>query len=156
MLWCSNDEGKMRQILSAAVILAIVAFIAGELRADGRQFNSRTQTSLGPALVGGPGAIRAGERRNFRAVKPSRFHYYVPGNYYQPYYPRVIVISPYAPTYVPAPTVVVTSPFFCVLHNEGWVSRVGLLDHLSGTHKIPLDAAANLCPDGTSCIFPSY
>ena len=146
----------MKQILSAAVMLAIGAFIAGELHADGRQVNWRTQISPGLALGGGPGAIRAAERRNFRTVKPSRFHYYVPGNYYQPYYPQVIVISPYAPTYLPAPTVVVTSPFFCVLHNEGWVSRIGLLDHLSGMHKIPLDAAANLCPDGTSCIFPSY
>jgi hypothetical protein len=156
MFWCLSDEGKMKLISSAAVILAIVVSLAGELRADGREFNSRTQTSPGPVLVGGPGAIKAADRRNFHAVKPSRFHYYVPGNYYQPYYPQVIVISPYAATYVPAPTVVVTSPFFCVLHNEGWVSRIGLLDHLAGMHKIPLDAAANLCPDGTDCIFPSY
>jgi len=146
----------MKQILSAAFILAIVASLAGELRADDRQFNSRTKTSPGPALVGGTGPIKAAERRNFHAVKPSRFHYYVPGDYYQPYYPQVIVVSPYAPAYVLAPTVVVTSPFFCVLHNDGWISRIGLLDHLSGTHKIPLDAAANLCADGTSCIFPSY
>ena len=156
MFWCVSDEGKMKLISSAAVILAIVVSLAGELRADGREFNSRTQTSPGPVLVGGPGAIKAADRRNFHAVKPSRFHYYVPGNYYQPYYPQVIVISPYAPAYVLAPPTVVTSPFFCVLHNEGWVSRIGLLDHLAGMHKIPLDAAANLCPDGTDCIFPSY
>jgi hypothetical protein len=146
----------MKQILSVAFILAIAAILTGELRANDRQFNSRTQTSPGPALVGGPGAIKAAERRNFRAVKPSRFHYYVPGDYYQPYYPQVIVVSPYAPAYVLAPPAVVTSPFFCLLHNEGWVSRIGLLDHLSGMHKMPLDAAANLCPDGGSCIFPSY
>jgi len=36
------------------------------------------------------------------------------------------------------------------------VSRVGLLDHLSGMHKIPLDAATNVCPDDGGCIFPSY
>jgi hypothetical protein len=156
MFWCLSDEGKMKLILSAAVILAFAVTLAGEPRADNRQFTSRTQSTSGPTLVAGAGSIKAAERRNFHAVKPSRFYYYVPGNYYQPYYPQVIVVSPYAPAYVLPPTVVVTSPFFCVLHNEGWVSRIGLLDHLSGTHKIPLDAAANLCPDGTSCIFPSY
>ena len=145
----------MKQFLSAAFMLAVVASLTGELHGDARQFNSRTQTSPGPAWVSRP-TITAAERRNFRPVKPSRFYYYVPGNYYQPYYPQVIVISPYAATYVPAPTVVVTAPFFCVLHNEGWVSRVGLLDHLSGMHRIPLDAAANLCPDDGGCIFPSY
>jgi len=44
-----------------------------------------------------------------------------------------------------------------VFHNEGYVSRIGLLDHLAGTHKIHLDAAVSLCPDGaTICIFPPY
>ena len=55
------------------------------------------------------------------------------------------------------PAVVVTYPYFCVFHNDGFVSRIGLLDHLAGTHKIPLDAAATICPDGVgSCVFPSY
>ena len=137
-------------------MLAVVASLTGELHGDARQFNSRTQTSSRPALVGRPGAITAAERNNFRAVKPSRVYHYVPGDFYQPYYPQVIVVSPYAPAYVLGPTAVVTLPFFCVLHNEGWVSRVGLLDHLSGMHKIPLDAAANLCRDDGGCIFPSY
>lgn len=66
-------------------------------------------------------------------------------------------ISPYSQSYYVPPAVVATAPYFCVLHNEGYVSRVGLLDHLAGTHKIPLDAAVSLCPDGTmACIFPSY
>jgi hypothetical protein len=55
------------------------------------------------------------------------------------------------------PAVVVTAPYFCVLHNEGFVSRIGLLDHLVGTHKIALAAAVSICPDGAaSCVFPSY
>ena len=74
---------------------------------------------------------------------------------YGSYYPPVVVISPYSPPYYVSPTVVATSPYFCVFHNDGFVSRVGLLDHLSGMHRIPLDMAASLCPDGTgSCIFP--
>ena len=146
----------MKQILSAAFMLAIVASLAGAARADYRQFISRTQTSPGAVRVSAPASIKAVERRNFHAVRPSRVYHYVPGYYYQPYYRQVIVVSPYAPAYVLVPTAVVTAPFFCLLHNEGWVSRIGLLDHLSGMHKIPLDAAADLCPDGGSCIFPSY
>jgi hypothetical protein len=69
----------------------------------------------------------------------------------------VLVVSPYGPSYYVPPTVVVTWPYFCIFHNDGFVSRIGLLDHLAGTHKIPLDAAANLCPDGvSSCVFPAY
>ena len=149
----------MKHIVTATVIpaLALALALGGELRAGSRQLTVRTQSGSGSALVAGAGSHRAAERRNFHAVKPSHFYYYVPRDYYQPYYPAVVVVSPYAPAYVLSPTVVVTSPFFCVLHNEGWVSRVGLLDHLSGMHKIPLDAAANLCPDGGgNCIFPSY
>ena len=77
--------------------------------------------------------------------------------YYVPYASPVLVVSPYAPAYFLPPTVVVTAPYFCVLHNEGFVSRIGLLDHLAGTHKIALYAAVTLCPDGAaSCVFPSY
>lgn len=147
----------MKHILTAAIVLALAIALGGELRAGSRRSTVRTQSGSGPALVGGAGFNRAAERRNFHAVKPSHFYYYVPRDYYQPYYPAVVVVSPYAPAYVLPPTVVVTSPFFCVLHNEGWVSRIGLLDHLSGMHKISLNAAADLCPDGgASCVFPSY
>ncbi|MBM4297699.1 MAG: hypothetical protein FJ143_08165 [Deltaproteobacteria bacterium] len=74
-----------------------------------------------------------------------------------PYQTPVLVISPYGPSYYLPPAVVVTSPYFCVLHNDGFVSRIGLLDHLAGTHKLPLDVAAAICPDGVgSCVFPSY
>ena len=84
-------------------------------------------------------------------------YYYPLSYYYVPYQAPVLVISPYGPSYYLPPAVVITAPYFCVFHNDGFVSRVGLLDHLAGTHKIPLDAASAICPDGTgSCIFPSY
>jgi hypothetical protein len=74
-----------------------------------------------------------------------------------PYQAPALVISPYGPSYYLPPAVVVSSPYFCVLHNDGFVSRIGLLDHLAGTHKLPLDVAAAICPDGVgSCVFPSY
>jgi len=89
-------------------------------------------------------------------VQPQRYFY--PNSYYVvPYQAPILVYSPYSPAYYLPPTAVVTLPFFCVLDNHGFVSRVALLDHIAGTHKIPLAAAATICPDGlTSCIFPSY
>jgi len=75
--------------------------------------------------------------------------------YYWPNYPPPVVISPYPHYFYVPPPVVATTPFFCILHNHGFVSRVGLLDHLSGMHRIPLDSAASICPAGAEhCIFP--
>jgi len=111
------------------------------------------------------GLALAGERRGapqsrFAAgngVAIDRRVYYPFASYYIPYQAPVLVISPYGYTYYVPPAVVVTWPYFCVFHNDGFVSRIGLLDHLAGTHKIPLDAAATICPDGVgSCVFPSY
>jgi hypothetical protein len=99
-----------------------------------------------------PALTLAGPSRHLALPRrPASVYYYVP------YASPVLVVSPYAPAYFLPPTVVVTAPYFCVLHNEGFVSRIGLLDHLAGTHKIALDAAVTLCPDGAaSCVFPSY
>lgn len=108
---------------------------------------SRSGFVAGRAVTPGRGTELSTQRRSYH---PSIV-------YYVPYQAPVVVISPYGPAYYLPPTVVATAPYFCVLHNDGFVSRVGLLDHLSGMHKIPLGSAATLCPDGTaSCIFPSY
>ena len=37
-----------------------------------------------------------------------------------------------------APSVVITSPYLCILHNEAFVSRIGMIDHLAGMHGMPL------------------
>ena len=131
-----------------------------------------------PAQVWAGGA-RAGERAAVIAPRsavsrtwvrpgmpPTRFvNPYPPYFYYYPYpygftgYYRqpIVVISPaYYPYYVP-PTVVVSSPFYCLAHQAGWMSRAGMLDHLSGTHKIPLETAASACPEATeSCVVDGY
>jgi len=127
------------------------------------------------------GGARAGEKAAATAPRsavsrtwvrpgtpPTRFvNPYAPYYYYYPYpYPYpftgyyrqpIVVISPaYYPYYVP-PTVVTSSPFYCLAHQAGWVSRAGMLDHLSGTHKIPLATAASVCPEATeSCIVDGY
>ncbi len=139
----------MKTILSAVAILALALVLRPEAGAGERRVVLPRHAGSSVTFVPGGGSNRVIVQRHVHGAYP----YY----YYQPYYPPVVVISPYAQSYILPPTVVVTSPYFCVLHNEGFVSRVGLLDHLAGTHKIPLNAATSLCPDGgASCVFPSY
>jgi hypothetical protein len=70
--------------------------------------------------------------------------------------PVIVVPSPayyYSPYYIPR-AAVVNAPFFCLEHGVGFVSRVGLIDHLGGTHKIALQHAAAICPDDVdTCLF---
>lgn len=79
-------------------------------------------------------------------------HYY----YFSPYFPPTAVMSPYGPIYYsPYRVVEVTKSYFCALHNVGFVTRAGMLDHLAGTHKYPLQSTVHFCPDGAEvCIYP--
>ena len=139
----------MRPVFSALTIFAIMLSLSGELGAGQSRATLRVSGASG-GLVASRGPIH-------KHGNPA-YLIYQNGYYYQPYASPVLVISPYAGSYYLPPTVVVASPFFCVLHNEGFVSRVGLLDHLSNSlHRIPLEMAASMCPDGVSnCVFPSY
>ena len=90
-------------------------------------------------------------------VTPNR-PFYRRGYPVSPYsYPPIPLIPPYASAcYLPS-SVVITSPYLCILHNEAFVSRIGMIDHLAGMHGMLLDAAASICPDAAgNCIFPSY
>ena len=73
---------------------------------------------------------------------------------------RIIVVP--APTYYYSPyyflpaSAVVNASFFCIEHSVGFISRVGLLDHLGGTHKFALEHAAAICPaEVDTCVFDS-
>lgn len=143
-------SGTLAMRRTSKFAILVLAFI---LSNSGLVWSGPPQSKAGSGFAAG------------RTVTPSRFadlsarqrSFHPSIVYYIPYQAPVLVISPYGPSYYLPPTVVVTAPFFCLLHNDGFVSRVGLLDHLSGMHKIPLDAAANLCSDGgASCVFPSY
>jgi hypothetical protein len=138
-------------LLTVALVLAILSPVSASSWAGQNRIVVRAGNLNGRSgWVGGAVPVR----RYFYAAPP--YYYYVPGYYYQPYYPPVVV-SPYSQPYYLPPTVVVTWPFFCALHNEGFVTRVGLLDHLAGTHKIPLEATPVFCPDGSgTCVFPLY
>jgi hypothetical protein len=141
----------MRRVWSTLILFGFLLALSGELWAAQSRSQSRSNVARGKFASGGS-VPRSGPI--YRYTYPYLYPY---NYYYQPYYPPVVVISPYLQPYYVTPTVVATSPYFCVFHNEGYVSRIGLLDHLAGTHKIPLDAVAAFCPDdGGACIFPSY
>lgn len=142
----------MKPILSAIALLALGVILVAEAGAGPRGGIVTPLAGSGAGFFSGGVPSRVVVQRQFYGGYP---YYY--SHYYQPYYPPVLVISPYGQAYFLPPPVLVNQPYFCVLHNEGFVSRVGLVDHLAGTHKIPLEAAISLCPDaGGNCIFPSY
>jgi len=137
----------MKPILSAITILALGMILMTEVGAGPRRAIVAPRARSGATFFSSGVPNRVAVQRQFYGAYPY---------YYQPYYPPVVVVSPYAQSYILPPTVVVNEPYFCALHNQGFVTRIGLLDHLAGTHKIPLDATTNLCPDDGSCVFPSY
>ncbi|HEX9661026.1 MAG TPA: hypothetical protein VGB27_01965 [Candidatus Binatia bacterium] len=152
----------MTRYLTLMSALALILLFSGEIAASGRR------GATGPGRVGGHfvgGAPRHNIQRNWRPSLPVRPQYpFHPGYNFYPYSyyrhdPRsVIIIRPF--TYHPyfAPVTVVTSePFYCHVHHVGFVSRVGFLDHVSGTHKIPLETANSICADGDeSCVIEGY
>ena len=133
------------------------------------------ESFAGPKFAAPGGAVGGSARgqiqRYWRPAVPvgpyGRF-YYSP-YYYYPYpyafygqNPRsVIVITPSAYSldyygYGPA-TLVTSEPFYCQMHHVGFVSRAGFLDHISGTHKIPLETAASICTENNeSCVIEGY
>jgi len=67
------------------------------------------------------------------------------------------VVSPYSYSYYVPATVGPTYRFFCTVHQAGYWSRAGMLDHLAGTHKFPLETAAYICPEDVEVrLFPAY
>jgi hypothetical protein len=132
----------------------------------------------GDGLAGGPkwsltqaggtanGSVRGSTVQRYWRPAPAASHY--PFYHYRhshfPYYyyghnPRSIIIitpSAYYPYSTPV-TVVTSEPYYCHMHHVGFVSRVGFLDHISGTHKIPLETADSICTDSNeSCIIEGY
>jgi hypothetical protein len=83
-------------------------------------------------------------------------HHRIPGS--QRRRPARIIVVPapsyyYLPYYFVPGATDVNASFFCLEHAVGFVSRIGLLDHLSGTHKFALEHAAAICPDADTCVF---
>ena len=133
----------------AAVIAVIALLVAGQVSAGGSGVALRVGNS--PTSTAPKSAVERG-RRSGRHLFPG-YSYYYPYPY--GYYPAPIIVAPY-PYYGPV-TLAVSAPFFCLSHHVGYISRIGILDHLSGIHKLPLDTAAAVCPDDNqSCIVDGY
>ena len=148
---------EMRPLIAKFFLIVFLTELPGQVWAGGGRAGERAATHSPRSTV--PRTwVRPG-RPPPRFVNPYQYYYYYPypypftGYYRQP----IVVISPaYYPYYFP-PTVVASSPFYCLAHQAGWVSRAGMLDHLSGTHKIPLGIAASVCPDTIeSCVVDGY
>ena len=149
----------MKRILVLTTALAICVWLTGEVLAGGPRGSQRR----------GDGSARGGAvQRHWQpaSVAPHYPFHYRRRHYYSayPYHhyghnPRsIIVITPsyYYPYSAPV-TVVTSEPYYCHMHHVGFVSRVGFLDHVSGTHKIPLETANSICTDANeSCIIEGY
>lgn len=145
----------MKPLACATIVLALLWALALEVWAGGTRVTASAGLRTFAAPLGGP-----------PSSKPRAQVYWVPphahGRLYQhlPYAfvsgSGVIVLAPYPPYFV-SPVVVVNAPYFCLLHGTGFVSRIGMLDHLAGAHKLPFRAAASICPEGADqCLFPLY
>jgi len=138
----------MKHYLTFTAAIGLLLVLSGEIVAGGRR--------------GAPGN---NIRRYWGPSVPVRPHYPYYSRYgYYPYPPHgfnprsVIIITPstHYPYYGPG-TVVTSEPFYCHMHHVGFVSRVGFLDHVSGTHKIPLQTVNAICAEGEeSCVVEGY
>jgi hypothetical protein len=144
----------MKRILILALLVTMLSLLPNLAVAGGQ---GRPNLRSGAAPRGNvPRVWIHRGSRGYRHGHPIRPYYHYPnGYYYQSFYPPAVVIAPYGSTYYQPRVVEVTSPYFCVLHNAGFVNRAGMVDHLAGTHKFPLESAAYFCPAGVdSCLYP--
>jgi len=148
----------MKRNLITAIILALGFWLPGAAPAGGPKLSqSRAATSSGG---GRAGAIQ----RYWQPSLPPHRPFYSRDFYRNRFDPRhnprsIIVITPsaYYPYYYAPYSVITSEPFYCHMHHVGFVSRVGFLDHISGTHKVPLETANSICTeDNESCVIEGY
>jgi hypothetical protein len=150
----------MKRMIGCTVMMGLVLSLCGWASADA----ARTTVRLGHPAAGTVPSTTVQRSWRHGAFFAPRHPYYDYGYYYPyrffhyRYRQPVIILSPHYGYPHPAPaTVVASSPFFCLAHQAGYISRAGMLDHLSGIHKLPLETAALVCPDeNQSCIVDGY
>ncbi len=151
----------MKSNLALTAGLALCLWLAGEGLAGGVKWSQGRSGGTASGAARGVGIPRYWKPAVPVAPNYPLHHH---RHQYYPYYhyghnPRsIIVITPPAHYPYSAPVTVVTSePFYCHMHHVGFVSRVGFLDHISGTHKIPLETANSICTDSNeSCVIEGY
>jgi hypothetical protein len=136
---------KIVLLLAAIIAFATGAFASGPLaprRSD-------------PPIVGpAPSAPTSAGRRDSNDVRSQQGH-----SRFQRRRPAQTIVIPYpayyySPYHFAARPALVNAPFFCLEHGAGFISRVGMIDHLGGTHKFPLQHTAAICPENVdTCIF---
>lgn len=152
---CYNDSmrffGGCTTVRTSTFLVVALLAAAPSALASGARGLRRFDTHIS----GQAPSVASSNRRNDSSERDT--HQRIPG--LQRRRPSRIIVVPsptyyYSPYYfVPAPSVVNAS-FFCLDHGVGFISRVGLLDHLGGTHKFALEHAAAICPaDVETCVF---
>ncbi|HEU4342040.1 MAG TPA: hypothetical protein VFU31_10760 [Candidatus Binatia bacterium] len=144
----------MKLLIHGFVTLLVLSVALGGEVGAGREKSSVRSGRSTPAAVSSSAAFRSARAQVYVFPSYPHAYFYYPYGYFYP--PGINLLPPYHPYYVPPP-VVVNAPFFCLLHQVGFISRIAMLDHLAGTHKFALHTAAAICPDGADgCLFPSY
>ena|SRR3990170_1895204 len=148
---------EMRPLIAKFILIGLLTALPGQVWAGGARGGERAVAAATRSAVSH--TLAHGGTPLTRSATPYRHYYYYPSPYgFSGYYRQpIVVISPmYYPFYVP-PVIVTSSPFYCLAHQAGYISRAGMLDHLSGTHRIPLETAASACPEATeSCVVDGY
>jgi hypothetical protein len=151
----------MKRLFASAALVTLLLYYSGEALAAG----SRAPLQARRLNVGEPvlavSSPRVFHNHNSHHI-PGRVYSTHPFYYHPPYYghyygPGIIVAPtyryPYYHSYHSPAATLLSSPFFCFTHHEGFVSRIGFIDHVSGTHKIPINTVAAICPESNeSCV----
>jgi hypothetical protein len=153
----------MKQVLASVAVVGLLLWSGVEVSARSARATLRAgqQNVSRPGFGGAPApAIPRNVGHGFYGT--FTHPYYQHHKYYShsyPYYrPPLIIVAPsyyypYYHSYYSPASVYLSAPFYCFTHHEGFVSRIGFIDHVSGTHKIPINTVASICPDGNeSCV----
>jgi hypothetical protein len=151
----------MKRLIMAAALFGFSLGFWGELSAAGARVTGRAGLkNVAPhALSAAPApVVQRNSRHHFPAAVgyPYYWHHYYPP--YQYHRAPVIIVAPsyyypYYHSYYSPTSVFLSAPFYCFTHHEGFATRIGFIDHVSGTHKIPINTVAAICPDGNqSCV----
>jgi hypothetical protein len=137
IIW--NLPNKIVLIVAAALLALPGEGLASQSVAMRRSDAHLVRSAPGAPTPGGrrdsnDGRSPQGHRR-FQQRRPAQVIVIpYPAYYYSPYYFAVRPEAAYA-------------PFLCFEHGVGFISRVGMIDHLGGTHKFALQHAVAICPD---------
>lgn len=156
----------MRGVIAALLAIGLSLWLSGQALAGGARMTGRSgQPRVSLPVTRVPAAPIVKPNFGYAHPLPGYFYKRPQHYYYPPYYrhraPLIIVAPtfhyPYYYSYYSPATLLLNAPFYCFIHHEGFVTRVGFIDHISGAHKVPLQTAVSVCPEGDeSCVIEGY